>query len=164
MRKPLTLWLRLLIFVLLVTVLVVGAATVEMGRIWRPFFNQYPKLSLALQALQAGNAAAILAGLYTVWVLYQRRPGALIRAKIGLLARFVGTAAGALSFPWLAGLPGEQTEAMTRQAHNSVLASLVFTALALLYLMRSAKVRRIYRRGVRKKVRSIPALATRLSI
>jgi len=51
----------------------------------------------------------------------------------GLVVRFICVAAGAFSFPMLAGLPSEMTAPLVRQAAYNVFASMAFTSVWLLY-------------------------------
>jgi hypothetical protein len=144
MEKKLTGWLILLIVLL---VLSLGSAASVAARIDHEFqqlLARYPSVGSAIMTLKLLNGAMVCTSLYTAWLLYRKRPGTLHQAQMGLVVRFLCLAAGAFSFPMLAGLPSEMTASLVRQATYNVVGSMVFTSVWLLYLIRSVRVREIY--------------------
>jgi len=144
MQKKLTGWL---IFLIMILILTIGSAGSAAGRIDQEFHSlvvNYPSVSSAILALELFNGTAVCASLYTAWVLYRKQSGTLSQVQTGLVVRFLCVAGGAVSFPMFAGLPNEMTASLVQQATYDVTASLAFTSIWFLYLMRSARVKEIY--------------------
>ena len=144
MQKKLTGWLILLIVLLALSLGSAASAAVRIDQEFRSLLARYPSVSSAIIALKVSNGAMVCASLYTAWVLYRKQPGTLRQAQAGLVVRFLCVAAGAFSFPMLAGLPNEMTASLVRQAAYNVIGSIAFTSAWLLYLIRSVRVREIY--------------------
>ena len=144
MQKKLTGWLILLIVLLVLSLGAAASAAARIDQEFQPLLARYPSVRSAILALKISNGATVCASLYTAWVHYRKKPGTLRQAQTGLVVRFLCVAAGAFSFPMLAGLPSEMTASLVRQATYNVVGSMVFTSVWLLYLIRSVRVREIY--------------------
>jgi hypothetical protein len=144
MEKKLTGWLILLIVLM---VLSAGSAVTLSKRVdedFKSLLARYSSVSSAIMVLKFTSGAMAIASLYAAWVLYQKESGTLRQVQGGLIVRFLCVAAGAFSFPMLAGLPSEMTADLIRQATYNVVGSVVSTSVWLFYLIRSVRVKEIY--------------------
>jgi hypothetical protein len=107
----------------------------------------YSSLRGAVMAFQLLTGAGIVAWLYTVWVLYQREPGTLRRAQMGLLVGAVLRLIGGWSIVLFRGLPQSMLKGLMPQLGFGTFVLLLFTGVWHFYLLHSARVREIYAAG-----------------
>ncbi len=106
MQKKLTGWLILLIVIL--GPLQLGGAARSLGSVrdsFRPYFANYPSLSLAIMVYQLLMCASVALWVYTAWVLFRREPGTLGTAQATFASGAVLRITGSFSVIAFGGLP-----------------------------------------------------------
>jgi len=143
--KKLTGWLILLI--VWIGVLGLSGGFQALGQVadsYKPYFSQYPSLSLAIMLFQVVVGAGIAAWGYTAWVIYRREPGTLVRAQTALLVGGLLRAFGWFCIPIFGGLPPSESQLLVQQSVGIAVFIVLFTVIWHQYLARSKKVREIF--------------------
>jgi len=111
---------------------------------WKPYMAEYPSLQGAVMAFQFIAGAGLLACLYSAWLLYQREPGTLERARTSLLIGGLFRLPASWIIVIFGGLPADMVQRQLPQLTFASLVILLFTGSWYLYLLQSKKVREIY--------------------
>jgi hypothetical protein len=144
-KKPLTGWLILLIVILgPVTFGQAGASFARMDESYTPLIARFPSLPRALDVFKLLMGISVCVSIFTAWVLYRRRSGALRIAQAGLVVRAVLMIASSIAFPMLAGFPPDVTQASYNDLVLPSAFVLLLTGVWYLYLIRSKRVLEIY--------------------
>jgi hypothetical protein len=145
MQKKLTGWLILLIVIL--GPLQLGGAARSLGSVrdsFRPYFANYPSLSLAIMVYQLLMCASVALWVYTAWVLFRREPGTLGTAQATFAGGAVLRIASSFSVIVFGGLPPDVKSEMVERIVPVAASSLLMCTAWYMYLIRSERVREIY--------------------
>jgi hypothetical protein len=111
---------------------------------WKPYMADHPSLQGAVLVFQLVAGAGLLACLYSAWLLYQREPGNLERARTSLLIGGFLRLVASWIIVIFGGLPADMVQRQLPQLTFANLVILLFTGGWYLYLLQSKKVREIY--------------------